>query len=110
MEQVQEEGLTRHIGVSNFSVEKLTNLIAESEIKPEMNQVELHPYLQQSELLEYCQSKDINVTAYSPLGSTGSSGCFEKRIMKPVPMDNETIHKNCQASKLLQLRYCWPGA
>jgi predicted oxidoreductase len=43
-------GLTRQIGVSNFSVKKLSELLPHCSIKPEMNQVELHPLLQQSEL------------------------------------------------------------
>lgn len=69
MEEAKESRLARHIGVANFSKEKLQDLISKATIKPEMNQVELHPLLQQDELLAYCKSEDIFVTAYSPLGS-----------------------------------------
>ena len=55
MEMTVEQGLAKHIGVSNFSVKKLTELIANSKIKPEVNQIELHPYLQQTEMLEFCK-------------------------------------------------------
>src|SRR6056297_964660 len=70
MLDVRDKGLTRHVGVSNFSTRKLDELAASSDERPEMNQVELHPYLQQKELLAYCRENGILVTAYSPLGSS----------------------------------------
>jgi alcohol dehydrogenase (NADP+) len=69
MEAVMECGLTRHIGVSNFSSRKLADLLGQCRILPEVNQVELHPLLQQGELVAYCQANQIVITAYSPLGS-----------------------------------------
>jgi alcohol dehydrogenase (NADP+) len=69
MENIQTLGLTKHIGVSNFNMPKLKSLMDVATIKPEMNQVELHPYFQQNELVEFCQENGILVTAYSPLGS-----------------------------------------
>lgn len=68
MQECQQLGLAKHIGVSNFSVAKLKGL-AHAKQKPEMNQVELHPLLQQNDLLDYCNQEGILVTAYSPLGS-----------------------------------------
>jgi alcohol dehydrogenase (NADP+) len=65
---MQAKGLCKHIGVSNFSIPKLKELIAVAKNKPEMNQVEMHPYLQQNELFQFCQSEGIYLTAYSPLG------------------------------------------
>jgi len=70
MREMRDQGLTRHAGVSNFSARKLDELAASSDERPEMNQVELHPYLQQEELLAYCRENGILVTAYSPLGSS----------------------------------------
>jgi len=70
MLEARDQGLTRHAGVSNFSTRKLDELAAGSDERPEMNQVELHPYLQQGELLAYCSERGILVTAYSPLGSS----------------------------------------
>jgi len=69
MEAAAGEGLVKSIGVSNFSIKKLRELDKTAQIKPANNQVEAHPYLQQNELLEYCNSKNILMTAYSPLGS-----------------------------------------
>ena len=69
MEVALDQGLVKHIGVSNFSIKKLKNISANARIKPEVNQIELHPLLQQAEMLEYCNNENINLTAYSPLGS-----------------------------------------
>ena len=62
----------RHIGVSNFSIAKVKQLLDGARIKPEMNQIELHPYLQQLAMLDFCSKNQIHVTAYSPLGSPDS--------------------------------------
>lgn len=70
MEAVKENGYARHIGVSNFSKQKLMDVVEKATHTPEMNQVELHPLLQQNELLAYCNEQDIKLTAYSPLGSS----------------------------------------
>jgi L-glyceraldehyde reductase len=59
----------RAIGVSNFTVEQLEAIIKATGVVPAMNQVEAHPLLQQDELVEYCKSKNIKITAYSPLGN-----------------------------------------
>ena len=69
MEALNEAGLARAIGVSNFSVKKLEALLAEAAIPPSANQVELQPYLQQPALKEFCDARGIELTAYSPLGS-----------------------------------------
>jgi alcohol dehydrogenase (NADP+) len=69
MEALVDAGLTRAIGVSNFSVAKLDALLASARIAPAMNQIEMHPYLQQPAMMSYCKDKGIGLTAYSPLGS-----------------------------------------
>ena len=66
---LKNDGLIKHAGVSNFSQHKLEKLIKKSSEKPEMNQIELHPYLQQWDMLDFCKQNDICLTAYSPLGS-----------------------------------------
>lgn len=68
LEKVYSEGKVRAIGVSNFQVHHLDDLLAEAEVVPAVNQIELHPYLTQKELRTYCQSKGIQVEAWSPLG------------------------------------------
>jgi diketogulonate reductase-like aldo/keto reductase len=67
LEALRAKGKTRSIGVSNFTIAHLTELIAESETVPAVNQVEFHPYLYQRELLAFCQGKGIVIEAYSPL-------------------------------------------
>jgi len=69
MEAARAAGLARHVGVSNFSAQKLRALCAGARLAPEVNQVELHPYLQQDGLLATCRELGVAVTAYSPLGS-----------------------------------------
>ena len=68
METLVEEGLVRHIGVSNFRICDLEELMSIARIPPFMNQIEFHPYLQQPKLREKCQSFGIQLSAYSPLG------------------------------------------
>lgn len=69
MEKLVEKGLVKSIGVANFTVPMIIDLLAYAKIRPVMNQVEIHPYHAQPELVEYCQKQQIQVTAYSPLGS-----------------------------------------
>ncbi|XP_072373812.1 aldo-keto reductase family 1 member B1 isoform X2 [Scyliorhinus torazame] len=73
MEGLVDEGLVKSIGVSNFNISQLERLLSVARIIPTVNQVELHPYLTQSELVDFCASRDIALTAFSPLGSPGRS-------------------------------------
>jgi diketogulonate reductase-like aldo/keto reductase len=67
LEALQKKGKTRSIGVSNFTIAHLSELLAESETVPAVNQVEFHPYLYQQDLLAFCRAKGIVIEAYSPL-------------------------------------------
>jgi methylglyoxal/glyoxal reductase len=67
LESLRASGKTHSIGVSNFTIRHLTELLAKTETIPAVNQVELHPYLYQWELLEYCRKNQIVIEAYSPL-------------------------------------------
>lgn len=67
LETLYKVGKIKAIGVSNFQIHHLEELLKDTEIKPMVNQIELHPRLTQKELIAYCQSKDIQVQAWSPL-------------------------------------------
>lgn len=90
MLEMRDKGLTRHAGVSNFSTRKLDALAADGAERPEMNQVELHPYLQQDQLLAYCRAQGILVTAYSPLGSSDRPERMKDED-EPSLLDNEVV-------------------
>ncbi|THG95126.1 hypothetical protein EW026_g6467 [Hermanssonia centrifuga] len=68
MEKLLDTGKVKSIGVSNFSIKTLEVLLPQCTIIPATNQVELHPCLPQFGLKEYCDSKGILLTAYSPFG------------------------------------------
>ncbi|KAF7885500.1 uncharacterized protein EAF02_004009 [Botrytis sinoallii] len=72
LEKVSKTGKTKAIGVSNYSVKNLEELFSKATITPAVNQIENHPSLPQQEIYDLCKSKGIHITAYSPLGSTGS--------------------------------------
>ena len=67
LEALQAQEKTRSIGVSNFTIRHLTELLAETDAVPAVNQVEFHPYLYQRDLLDFCVAKGIVIEAYSPL-------------------------------------------
>ena len=67
MEEIYKSGKAKSIGVSNYTIRHLEELLKECKIKPAVNQVELHVFLQQPELLDFCKQNDIVVEAYSPL-------------------------------------------
>ncbi|MEG7335387.1 glyoxal/methylglyoxal reductase [Bacillus sp. 0102A] len=67
LEKLYKDGKIRAIGVSNFQVHHLEELLKDAEIKPMINQVEFHPRLTQKELRDYCKKQGIQLEAWSPL-------------------------------------------
>jgi len=69
MEDLKESGLVKHIGVCNYNSALLHDLMAYAKQKPEVLQVEAHPYLTQERLIKLAQDYGMTVTAFSPLGA-----------------------------------------
>ncbi|UNL85499.1 aldo/keto reductase [Priestia koreensis] len=67
LEKLYKDGRVRAIGVSNFHVHHLQDLLEDAEIKPMVNQVEYHPRLSQNELRSFCKAQGIQLEAWSPL-------------------------------------------
>jgi methylglyoxal/glyoxal reductase len=67
MEKIYKDGLVRAIGVSNFHIHHLEDLMAGSDMVPMVNQVEFHPLLGQKELRSFCMANGIQFEAWSPL-------------------------------------------
>ena len=80
MEEEYDAGRVRSLAVSNFNVEQLSVLLKSARIKPVANQVELHPYLPNGRLVEYCRKNNIQVVAYSPIGSPGNAANNRKDV------------------------------
>ncbi|KAL8106274.1 hypothetical protein AgCh_029893 [Apium graveolens] len=87
MEECQTLGLTKSIGVSNFTCKKLADLLAFAKIPPAINQVEMNPVWQQGKLREFCQANGIMISAYSPLGAAGAQWGTKGVLESPVLME-----------------------
>lgn len=88
MEECVKQGLARSIGISNFNIKQIEDVLSVAEIKPANNQVECHPYLNQKELIDFCKEKDITITAYSPLGSPDRPSATPN---DPVLLEDPTV-------------------
>ena len=86
---LQARGLTRAIGVSNFSVEHLEQLRADvPEHVPALNQVEVHPYCRDLELEGYCREQGIVFQAYAPFAS-GALGLLQDPVLRRIAAEHE---------------------
>eukprot|EP00041_Stephanoeca_diplocostata_P033630 m.1116423 g.1116423 ORF g.1116423 m.1116423 type:complete len:241 (-) comp24376_c0_seq2:3858-4580(-) len=102
MVKLYKSGKVKAIGVSNFTVKQLQDIIdGPSGVIPAVNQCELHPYLQQPDLRAFCDKHGIKMMAYSPLGAGASysgasfpqvgTGPFESPYGGTTLMQNPTL-------------------
>ena len=89
-EELYDKGVLKAIGVSNFSIEHLDNLIEHVRIKPMVNQLLVHPGVTQNETREYCEKHDILVQAYSPL-SPLSEMSNDSRVQEMVAKYDKSV-------------------
>jgi len=107
MEECFKSGLTKHIGLSNFTGKMVENLIAKASVKPHNLQSECHAYWPQFELHDLCKRHGISFTSYGPIGSPGlanfsfsDSANKEKVLEKPkVLLEEELVVKLAQKYK-----------
>lgn len=88
MEKLVEKKLVRYIGLSNFTVLAIQDLLSKAKIKPFVHEIEVHPYLQNEKVINYSKSHGMIVLAYSPLGGNYSYGPLKD---KKTPCLNEKI-------------------
>jgi diketogulonate reductase-like aldo/keto reductase len=97
MEQLYKDGKIRSIGVSNFNVDDLNAIISTCEIIPMVNQIRFSVGFTQNEIVQFCQSNNILIEAYSPLG-TGS--VFQNEELQTI-----AIRNNVSVAQLC-IKYC----
>lgn len=89
LETLYKEGKVKAIGVSNFQIHHLEELMKDAEIKPMVNQVEFHPRLTQKELRAFCVEQGIQVEAWSPLMQ---GQLFENEVLQEIAAKyNKTV-------------------
>ncbi|EIW67822.1 hypothetical protein TREMEDRAFT_44848 [Tremella mesenterica DSM 1558] len=96
MERLQQAGLTKSIGVSNFNIYRIKKLLETAKIKPVVNQVELSLQCPQPELVEWLKKNDILPEAYSPLGSTAGKALRENPTVVEIAQKHD-----CQGAAVL---------
>lgn len=100
MEQLVKKGLVKSIGVANYTAPMIVDLLSYAQIKPTMNQIEIHPYNSQRDLVEFCQKNHIQVTAYSPLGSVDAGKA--RPLQDPVILNLATKYDKSPAQLLIR--------
>ena len=83
MEKAYKEGKVRAIGLSNFSVEQIKEILSICEVKPTILQTEVHPYSQEKELKEFLDSQGIVIQAWYPLGH-GDKALIEEPVFSKL--------------------------
>jgi diketogulonate reductase-like aldo/keto reductase len=101
MEAVQQAGLAKSIGVSNYLPNHLAAILKTAKVVPAVNQIELHPYLQRVELLNFHKQHGIATAAYGPLTAATKA--------KPGPVDDyvsRLTKKYAVSENEIYLRWC----
>ncbi|KAK4882818.1 hypothetical protein RN001_006137 [Aquatica leii] len=88
IEKLYKKGYAKSIGISNFNKKQIDRILEVATIIPVTNQIECHAYLTQKKLSEYCQSKGITITAYSPIGAPGKA---RLRAEDTKPIDDNRV-------------------
>lgn len=92
MEKQVKAGRAKSIGLSNFNISQMQNVLKNAEIKPANLQVEVQLYMQQEELLELCKKNGISVVAYGPLGNPAYKKALSDQGVGTVDLPNVREH------------------
>jgi diketogulonate reductase-like aldo/keto reductase len=101
MENLYRAGKTRSIGVSNYKISDLETLLNYANVKPVINQVEIHPFLPNIELIKYCRSHDILPVAYSPLGSQHQVPTTGEKVTTNAALNDIGTNKGVSLASVL---------
>ncbi|KAL4913639.1 NADP-dependent oxidoreductase domain-containing protein [Aspergillus aurantiobrunneus] len=104
MEKIYDDKKARAIGVSNWTIEGLEDLLKWARIKPHLNQIEVHPFLPNEELVQYCFKHEIMPEAYSPLGSQNQVPTTGERVSENATL-NDIAKKG--GNTLAQVLIAW---
>lgn len=91
MEDLYNEGKARSIGLSNWTIPGMEQILSFARVKPHVNQIEIHPFLPNDKVIDYCVKHDILPEAYSPLGSQNQ-----------VPSTGEKVNTNPTLNKIAE--------
>jgi diketogulonate reductase-like aldo/keto reductase len=104
MEELYKTGKARAIGVSNWTIPGLQKLLSFAEVKPTVNQIEIHPFLPNTALVDFCFQHDILPAAYSPLGSQNQVPSTGEKV-RTNPTLNEVAERS--GNTLAQVLLAW---
>lgn len=106
MEKLVDLGLTRAIGLSNFNTTQVDHIVNNAKIQPVTNQVEVHSHCLNKRLIEHHRSRNIVVTAYSPLGSPGREDLSpDDRVVIHEPEIRRIAMKHRKTPAQVLIRY-----
>jgi 2,5-diketo-D-gluconate reductase A len=97
MEELYKEGKVRAIGVSNFNMDQIQDLLKQHSVEPAVNQVETHPFSQKTEMQNTLKSQGIQLESWAPFAQ-GKNNLFNNELLK----DLSTKHNKSIAQVVLR--------
>jgi len=83
MEELHKAGRIRAIGVSNFYPDRLVDFVLHNEVKPAVNQIEIHPFHQQADAVKTLAEYGVQPEAWGPFAE-GKNGLFTNEVLQPI--------------------------
>jgi len=83
MEELHRAGRIRAIGISNFYPDRLVDFVLHNEVKPAVNQIEIHPFHQQTDAVEVLEEYGVQPEAWGPFAE-GNNGLFTNKVLQPI--------------------------